>query len=212
MVLSLLTLATLAQGIPLKSGAGSDLATVNTAKALLVTPGRSSIATYACVATGLTTTAVYSLQLDAEAARGFRVKKVCVGSSNATAAALQTVTIQRRTTASTGGTAATAEGTASPSMSKYDPGDGNWAGRCAVTPTLGTAGAVLDGWSLMLGELGAGTADGVGPSVYCRNYSEDEEKSPIVAAGTTNGISVNVTAAGAGGLASGSIMIVWVAE
>lgn len=97
-----------AQGIPLKSGAGSDLATVNTAKSLLVVRGASTVATYTCTATGLVSTAIYSMQLDAEVLRGFKVQKICVSANSpATAAAAVTVTINRRTTASTGGTAAT---------------------------------------------------------------------------------------------------------
>lgn len=213
-LLSLLPALALAQGIPLKSGATSDLATVNTAKSLLTVRGKSTAATYQCVALGLVTTAAYTMQLDAEAARGLRIQKICVGSSVATAAALQTITIQRRTTASTGGTAATAEGTASPAVSKLDQAEaaGNYSGRCAVTPTLGTAGAVLDGWGQTVGELGAGAADPGGPSVFCKNYGDESEKAIAVSAGTANGISVSVSAAGAGALASGSITIMFIAE
>lgn len=208
-----LTLTLLTQtGFPLKSGDSSDLAKVNAAKSLLTVRGKSVAATYQCTATGLVTTALYSMQLDGEAARGFRVQKVCVGGSNATAAALQTITIQRRTTASTGGTAATQEGTASPSVSKLDPADGNYTGRCAVTPTLGTAGAILDGWGQMVGELGAGAADAPSLGVFCKTYGDESEKAPAVLSGTTNGLSVSVTAAGAGGLAAGSITIMFIAE
>jgi len=213
MLLTLVASLALAQGIPLKSGASSDLATVNSNKSLLVVRGKSAAATYQCSATGLVTTAVYSMQLDAEAGRGLRIQKICVGTSPATAAALQTVTIQRRTTASTGGTAATAEGTASPAVSKLDATEAsNYSGRCAQTPTLGTAGAVIDGWGWVVGEIGAGTADGSGPSMYCKTYGDEAEKAPTVVAGTANGISVSVTASGAGGLAAGSISIMFVAE
>lgn len=212
MILELLTVMTLAQGLPIKSGATSDLATVNAKKALLTVDGQSTAASYTCVATGLTTTAAYSMQLDSEASRGFRIKRICVGTTVATAAALQTVTVQRRTTASTGGTAATSEGTASPAVSRHDPGDSTYTGRCAVTPTLGTAGAVLDGWGYTIGELGAGAADTNSQMIYCRDYSKDETKGLINASGTANGISVNVSSAGAGGLAAGSISITFIAE
>lgn len=212
LLLTALSTPVFAQGIPLKSGATSDLATVNTAKSLFTVRGKSTAATYQCTATGLATTALYSMQLDAEAARGFRVQRICVGSSVATAAALQTITVQRRTTASTGGTAATQEGTASPAVSKLDPADGNYTGRCAVTPTLGTAGAVLDGWGQTVGELGVGAADPGGPNIFCKTYGDESEKAPTVVAGTTNGISVSATAAGAGGLAAGSITIMFIAE
>lgn len=211
-LLVLLASSALAQGVQIKSGSSSDLATVNTAKSLLVVRGKSTQATYQCTATGLVTTAAYSMQLDAEVSRGFRVQKICVSSSAATAAALQTITVQRRTTASTGGTAATAEGTASPAVSKFDPDDANWSGRCAQTPTLGTAGPVLDGWGWTVPEIGAGAADPGSQFVYCKQYGDESEKAIRVVAGTANGLSVNATAPGAGGLASGSITILFVAE
>jgi hypothetical protein len=174
--------------------------------------GKSDAATYSCAATGLVTTAAYTMQINGEAGRGMRVQKICVGGSPATAAALQTITIQRRTTASTGGTAATAEGTASPSVSKFDPGDSNFSGVCAITPTLGTAGAVLDGWGQTVPEIGAGAADPGSQAVFCKTYGDESEKAMITAAGTGNGLSVSVSAAGAGGLAAGSISVIFIAE
>ena len=205
-------LSALAQGVPIKGGASSDLATVNANKSLFTVRGKSSAATYTCTATGLTATAAYSMQLDSEASRGFRVQRICVGIPNAAAAALVTVTVNRRSTASTGGTVATSEGTASPAVSKLDAADSNWGGRCAVTPTLGTIGALVDGWSRQVGELGAGTADSPGAEVYCRTYGDESEKAPNVVAGTANGLSVNVTAPGAGALAAGSISITFIGE
>jgi hypothetical protein len=131
----------LAQGIPLKSGAGSDLATVNSAKSLLVVRGASTTATYICSAGGLATTAAYAISLESEVSRGFKIQKICVGSSAATAAALQTVTVRRQTAASSGGTVITAEGTGTSGVSKMDPADGNWGGICRLTGTAGAAGA-----------------------------------------------------------------------
>lgn len=212
MLLSLLVALTVSQGIPLKSGASSDLATVNTAKSLYVIRGASTLATYSCTMTALASTALYSMQLDAEAGRGFKVQKICVSANSpATAAAAVTVTVNRRSTASTGGTAATAEGASSPSVSKFDPADSNWSGRCAQTPTLGTAGALLDGWSQTVGEIGAGTADPASGTPFCKTYGDESEKAPVVLAGTANGISVSVSAPGAGALAAGSISIIFTA-
>lgn len=202
-----------AQGVPIKSGSTSDLATVDTNKNIRTTMGASTRATYTCSATGLVTTAVYSMQLAAEASRGFKIARICVGTANATAAAAQSITIQRRTTASAGGTVATAEGTASPAVSQHVPGTGNWGGVCAVTPTLGTAGAVLDGWSVSVGEIGAGAADPPSPDAFCKEYGDTGgDQMFTVASGTANGISVNATAAGAGATASGSISITFIAE
>lgn len=212
MLLTLIASIALAQGIPLKSGASSDLATINAAKSLLVVRGASTTATYSCTAVGLVTTAAYSMSLEAEVGRGFKVQKICVGSSAATAAALQTVTIQRRTTASSGGTVAASEATASPSVSKFDPADSSWTGVCRITGTVGTAGPVLDGWGQTVPEIGAGAADPGSQPVFCKTYGDESEKAPTVVGGTANGISVLVAAAGAGGLASGSITIMFTAN
>jgi hypothetical protein len=201
----------LAQGIPLKSGAGSDLATVNSAKSLLVVRGASTTATYICSAGGLATTAAYAISLESEVSRGFKIQKICVGSSAATAAALQTVTVRRQTAASSGGTVITAEGTGTSGVSKMDPADGNWGGICRLTGTAGAAGALLDTWGWTVPELGAGAADPGGPAVYCRTYGDESEKAPTVVSGVANGVDVRVTAAGAGGLASGFISITFTA-
>lgn len=212
MLLSLLVALTVSQGIPLKSGATSDLANVNTAKSLEVVRGASTKPTYTCTATGLVTTAAYALTLESSAALGFKVQKICVGSSVATAAALQTVTVRRTTTASSGGTAVTSEGTGTSSIAKHDPADGNWAGICRITGTAGTAGALLDGFGWTVPELGAGAADPGGPPMFCKTYGDESEKAPVVLSGITNGIDVRVTAAGAGGLASGVISITFTAN
>lgn len=211
-IVTLISLTSLAQGIPLKSGSTSDLANVNTAKSLEVVRGASTKATYTCVATGLATTAAYALSLEAEVARGFKIQKICVGSSVATAAALQTTTVRRTTTASSGGTVVTAEGTGTSSVSKADPSDGNWGGICRLTGTAGTAGALIDGWGWTVPELGAGAADPGSQPMFCKTYGDESEKAPTVLSGVTNGIDVRVTAAGAGGLAAGSISITFTAN
>ena len=202
-----------AQGVPLKSGAGSDLMSVNANKAALVTPGVSTRASYIVTAAGLVTTAAYSLSIEAPAAQNLRIHRICTSVSNATAAVAVTVTTQRRTTASSGGTACTAEGTAaSCAMSKLDPADSNYGGTARATATLGTAGAILDQYGYVVGEDGVGTADTPSLAPMCMNYGQDGTKPIIVLAGTTNGISVNVSAPGAGGLAAGAISVYLIAE
>jgi hypothetical protein len=212
LVLLFLAGAASAQGVPLKSGAGSDLATVDTAKNLRVALGAPTRATYTCSAGGLATTAAYALSLESEVSRGFKIARICVGTSVATAAALQTVTVKRETAASSGGTAVTAEGTGTSSVAQHVPGTGNWGGVCRITGTAGTAGALLDTWGMTVGELGAGAADPGSPPVFCKTYGVAGEQMPTVASGTANGVDVRVTAAGAGGLASGSIAITFIAE
>lgn len=213
LLLAVLSSAAFAQGIPLKSGASSDLATVDANKNLRASIGASTRPTYRCTATGLVTTALYSMQINAGVSLGFKLAKICVGTSAATAAALQTVTIQRRTTAASGGTAATAEGTASPAVSKMDPSAANFSGICTQTPTLGTAGAVLDGYGWTVPEIGAGAADHGTGFAQCYEYGDDGARQmPTVAAGVANGISITVSAAGAGGLAAGSITATFISE
>lgn len=164
--------------------------------------------TYHVSAGGLVTTAAYSLSIESAATgTGFRLLGWCAGLSNATAAALVTITVQRRTTASTGGTACTAEGTSADcAITKMDPGDANYGGVARSTGTLGTGGAVLDQVGQTIGEIAAGgTADTPGPAPVCVSYDQDSGKMPIVASGVANGLSILVSAPGAGGLAAGSI-------
>jgi hypothetical protein len=174
--------------------------------------GKADEATYIASSSALVTTALYSQSIEAEAGRGFRVARVCVGVTNATAAAGVTVTINRRSTASSGGTAATAEGTGADSVSKMDPDDSSWSGVVRRTGTLGTIGATLDQWTFQIGELGAGAADPPGPSVQCKNYGQWGAKMLRVLAGVNNGISISVSSLGAGGLAFGSISTMFIAE
>lgn len=201
-----------AQGIVVKSGATSDLATVDTNKNVRVSQGQSTRATYVCSAGGLATTAAYALSLESEVSRGFKIAKICVGTSVATAAALQTVTVRRETAASSGGTVVTAEGTGTSGVAQLVPGTGNWGGVCRITGTAGTAGALLDTFGWTTGELGAGAADPSSQPVYCVKYGENGAQMPTVASGTANGVDVRVTAAGTGGLAAGSISITFIAE
>lgn len=175
--------------------------------------GRSSRATYVASVAGQATTAAITLSVESASGTGFRLLGWCVsGVSNATAAAAVTVTVQRRTTPSTGGTALTAEGTGTTSISKMDPADGNYGGIARLGGTTGTAGAVLDQAGFQVGEIGAGSADPNAAAPYCKYYGLAGEKAPIVAAGVTNGLSVSVSSAGAGGLAAGSISAIISAE
>ena len=198
--------------VVIKSGAGSSTATVDTNGNIQVANGQSTRATYKCTATGLVATAAYNLNIEAGASKGFKLVSYCVGIPNATAAAVVSVTLQRRTTASSAGTVATAEGTASPAVSKMDPADGAFSGICRITATQGTAGAVLDGYSIQVGELGAGAADVPSTPTFCKFYSLLDGKVPTVSTGTTNGISISVTSPGAGALAAGSITASFIEE
>lgn len=177
-----------------------------------VTRGRSQRPTYMATAGGLATTAAYSMQLESEVSRGFHIAEICIGTSAATAAALQTVTIRRTVAAGSGGTTLTAEGTGTVGVAQMVPGTGNWGGRSVHTGTAGTAGATFDSWGWTVPELGAGAADPASQIMQCKKYGQNGEQMPYVASGTANGVTINVTAAGAGGLASGSITVTFIAE
>jgi len=196
------------QGLPIKSGLDTNLATVDANKNMRVTFGPSTRGTYYATAIGLVTTALFNLTIEAPAATGFKLINWCVGVSNATAAAAVSVTVNRRTTASSAGTLVTNEATATPSMSKADPADGNYAGVVRVTSTLGTIGALLDGTAFQVGTIAGGNA----LTPFCKSYTGEGAKAMVVAAGATNGISINVSAPGAGGLAAGAITATVIVE
>ena len=198
--------------VEIKGSGTTNVAKVNASGSLQVNEGASQRVTYIASAGGLATTALFNMSIESGAALGYKISQICVGVSNATAAALVTVTVQRRTTASSGGTAMTNDGTASPTISRMDQADGTWPGTGRVTATLGTAGAILDQWGFTVGEIGAGAADTHSLPVFCRQYGLNGEKLPTAPSGATNGISVNVSAPGAGGLAAGSISMTLIAE
>lgn len=204
-----------AQGLPIKSGADSNLATVDSAKSLRVVDGVSPRPFYVASVSGATTTAAYNLQIESSASLGLKVYRVCVTYSlGATAAGtVITTTVSRRTTASSGGTALTNEGTGATAVSKTDFSQANFSGLArGLAATLGTAGATLDQWQFPQTVV-AGTT-GITPiSMVCREYGMSGGTQPIIVqAGTANGLAVNVSAGGAGSLAVGSISIYFVQE
>lgn len=209
----LIPVALFAQGVPIKDGSSSTLLKINANSAAEVVDGRSSRPTYIASVGAQATTAAVILSIESSAGTGFKLVQWCTGITNATAAAGVTVTVQRRTTASSGGTALTAEGTGTTSISKFDPADSNYGGVARLGGTPGTAGAILDQQGFQVGELGAGTADATGPAAFCKTYGGSTGEKPItVAAGTASGLSINLSAAGAGGLAFGSISATLIAE
>jgi hypothetical protein len=165
---------------------------------------------YIASVSGQATTAAIILSIEPSATVGLRLQSWCITTSNATAAAAVTVTVQRRTTAaSSGGTALTAEGTGTTAVSKLNPSSASFPGIARLGGTPGTAGAVFDQISFAVGEVAAGAADPFGPSPVCVAYGGvGQLPMPSIAPGATNGISINISAAGAGGLASGSIRAV----
>jgi hypothetical protein len=213
-LLLMLPALTHAQGIPIKSGATSDLATVDTNKNLRSTLGASTRPTYIASVSGATTTAAYDLQVESSAGTGFKVARICVSYSlGATAAGtIITTTVSRRTTASSGGTALTNEGTGATAISKLDPSAGSFGGLArGLAATLGSAGATLDQWQFPQTVV-AGTTGITQPAIICKDYGIAGEQQIINPAGVNNGIAVNVSAGGAGSLATGAITMTIISE
>lgn len=197
-----------AQGIVVKSGATSDLATVDTAKNVRVSTGASTRPTYIASTSALAGATLHTLSIEASASLGFKLVQWCVGISNATAASSVVVAVNRRSSASSAGTALTAEGTGALTISKLDPAAANFGGVARSDGTLGTIGATLDQYNFQIGinATGAGTE-----RPYCQRYDYEGAQMPIVSAGIANGISISVPSLGAGGLAT-SISATVIAE
>lgn len=194
-------------GVSVCDDGGTPCGDVNAAKAQITNVGPSSRLTYGMSGSALTTTALYGCAIEAGASAAFKVARVCWGATSATAAAGVTVKFFRTTAASSGGTAATNEGTGAVAISKYDPAAGNWPGVGRAGGITTTAGATLFQWSYMVGEIGAGTADPGGQPAHCYEFGKNGTQMPSVVAGTANGAAITITSLGAGGLAFGSCAI-----
>jgi len=183
-----------AQGIPIR-GSGGTVAEVNTNRAMLMDEGVSTTATYVVHASALALTAEESmLNIEAEAARGFRISQFCINPGQATAAAWIRWQLIRTTTASSGGTVIAAEATVTNSVTKMDPGDANWSGAARTAGTEGTSGAVLDQGTVFVNI--AATPPAHGGHIFCREYGLNGGKLPTIVPGTTG------TAGGAGASAN----------
>lgn len=207
----LVPMSAYAQGVPVKSGADSNLLTVTANKAALVSTAVSTRPTYIASAGAIACTTANNLIIESAAGVGFKLVSWCVNMSQATAAAAINIVVRRETSASTGGTALTNEGSGTVAISKMDPADANYTGIGKSTGTSGTAGATLDQVGLSISELGAGAADPAGVN-FCRTYGLSGEKLPTVTAGTSNGIVISLTASGAGGLSSCALSATFIQE
>lgn len=165
-------------------------------------PSQSTRPTYIASVGAQATTAAILLTIEAGASQGFRLVGWCISTSPATAAAAVTITVRRTTTASSGGTALTADGTGTTAISRLDAADAAYPGIARLNGTPGTAGATLDQIGTVAGLIGS--VDSVHAPI-CKWYGLGGEKQPLVAAGVANGLSINVSSAGAGGLADGAI-------
>lgn len=205
-------LPALGQGATWKSGDSADLAKVDTNKNVRVAVGGSTRPTYIASIGALSCNAANGIAIESSAGTGFKLVSWCANVSAATAGAGINVVVRRSTAVSSGGSTLTAEGTSTTSISKMDPGDSNFGGVArggALTP--GTAGATLDQVGFNTGELGTGTE--TQPSyTFCREYGKAGEKMPTVSAGTTNGLSIMLTATGAGGLSTCAVSATIIVE
>lgn len=164
--------------------------------------------TYSASVGAQATTAAILLSVEAPAVGKLKAVSFCVTGSSATAAVAVVVTVRRTTAASSGGTALTAEGTGTTSVSKLDSTDANFTGIARLNGTPGTPGATI--WQ---GGFQAGViASSQGPPMLCKSFQELIGKPLYVPAGVVNGYSINVSSHGAGGLASGSISTTFIVE
>lgn len=202
--------------IVVKSGATTDTLTVDTNKNARVSEGASPRQTFVATISGATTTAAYNLQVESPAGTGIKVYEICVSyAQGATASGtIVTTTVSRRTTASTGGTSLTNNGTGTTSVTDLGSGSVAYGGLSrGMAATLGTVGATIDQWSFRQSVLGATTGmEQVGDVTKCFTYGKNGTAPIVVAAGVTNGISVQVSAGGAGSVAVGSIRMTFVNE
>ncbi len=211
LVLLLVAPLAVAQGIPIKAGSSSNVANVDANGNLRVGFGQSTRATYIASSSGNSCNATNILAIEATAGTGLKLVSWCANTTEATAGTGITVQVRRTTAASSGGTAATAEGTGANTVSKFDPADGNYSGVVrGAAPTI-TAGATLDQVGFTTGEVGTG-AETVPAYSFCRTYGLSGEKLPTVTSGTANGIAVQVSASGAGGLSFCAISAVFISE
>lgn len=212
----LLPIIAFAQGIPLKSGLDSNLATVDANKNLRVDLGATTRQTFNATIASAVTTAAYNLQVESASLQGFKVLEICVTYSlGATAAGtIITTTVSRRITASSGGTVLTNNGTGAQAITDLSGNAVAYGGLArGMAATLGTVGATLDQWQFPQTVV-AGTTGITQPAVICRQYgtAQGGGMAITVPAGVTNGVSVLVSAGGAGSLAVGSIRMTLIAE
>lgn len=187
---------------------GTNCQKINSAGSSDSVRGKPTRATYLASASGLAAATAHTLSIESPAGNTIRLTKWCIGLSNATAAVSVAVSINRRTTASSGGTALVAEGTGASTVSKMDPADGSFAGVGRIDGTLGTIGATIDQQNIQVGIIATG-AGSVTP--YCYEYGTEGDKVPILAAGVANGLTIAVPTLGAGSLAT-SISAVFIVE
>lgn len=129
--------------------------------------------------------------------RPFRLTRWCASVSPATATAASVITVRRRTTASSGGTVFTSDGTGSSNTAHafQIQTDGSLQGVARLGGSVGTAGPTLDQYGMNTGEMGATQLPNI---PWCRNYDADSGKAPLIMPGVNNGISITISSSGSG--------------
>lgn len=193
----------IAQGVRMMSGDSSDLLEINANKAAAVVAGKSDLQSYIASTSQVVITAAGALlSLEAEAARGFRVTKICITPGAATAALVAQWQLIRTTAASSGGTAITAEiTTGNNGLAKMDPADSNWGGIARTVGTGGTSGAIVDSGNIHVAI--AATPPTTVNGFTCKEYGLVDGKQLVVAAGVTNGVKIQFEGS-AGGIDAGA--------
>lgn len=172
----------------------------------LQNPSPNGGSTYVVHVENVAYTAVESLiNLEAEASRGFKIQQICITPGSATAAAWTLWQLIRTTSASSVGTVIAAESTTTHSVTKMTPTAANWAGAARTGGTEGTSGAVIDGGTVFVNITATPPAHA--GQVFCRDYGTWGEM-PTIAAGTTNGVKLMLTATAGGASQSAQIRFI----
>lgn len=206
-----------AQGVVVKSGADSNLATIDANKNVRTSTGASVRQTFTATVSGAVTTAAYGLQIESAAGQGFKVIEICVTySQGATAAGtIVTTTVSRRTTASSAGTALANNAATTTSITDLSGASVAYGGLArGLAVTLGAAGATIDQWAFRQSVLPATTAQENTDGRVCQQYGSANGggQAITVPAGVTNGLAVQVSAGGAGSVATGTVRMTFIAE
>lgn len=195
---ALLTLSTVQAANVCDPTTGTRCVTIDSTLNARTNLGNSTRSTYNAITAANTAATAHTLTIESAAGTGFRLVEWCISTSNATAASAVNVIVNRRTTASTGGTALTNNGTGNTAITSFD-GASSYSGIARLDGTLGTLGATIDQRQVQVGIIATGAGAEVG---FCKRYGDSGEQLITVLAGVTNGISISVPSFGAGSLAT----------
>ena len=159
----------LTQGVLVKSGASTNLATVTTKKALLAMPnGNSSYRSYIVSSAAMAMTASATFVIEPDPGQTLYVTKFCTSFTATTTTTIYTVELWRYFLRGTAGTLCAAEKTTSCGISSMDPADPPFSGSVRLNGSSGGGVTVLVGaWQVITGELSVASGDWPSVQMFC---------------------------------------------